>query len=112
MQFQPLAPGIAAAAQLGPDDMKRVAEAGYRSVVNNRPDGEGGPSQPAAEALRRAAEAAGLVYAYLPVHPMAIGAQDARAFAELLSRLPRPILAFCRSGARSCRLHALAMSAC
>jgi len=112
VQFQPLSPGVAAAGQLVPDDMARVARAGYRSVVNNRPDGEGGPSQPADQALRRAAEAAGLVYAYLPVHPMVIGAQDARAFAELLSRLPKPILAFCRSGARSRRLHDLAIAAC
>jgi uncharacterized protein (TIGR01244 family) len=111
VQFQPLSADVAATAQLTPADMPRVARAGYRSVINNRPDGEGGSAQPPDATLREAARAAGLEYAYLPVSPAAIGPADARRFAELVERLPRPILAFCRSGARSRRLHDLALAA-
>ncbi len=32
--------------QLMPTDMAAVAAMGFQSVINNRPDGEGGPDQP------------------------------------------------------------------
>jgi uncharacterized protein (TIGR01244 family) len=111
MQWQLISRDVAAAGQLLPDDMACVARAGYRSVINNRPDGEGGDSQPAEAALRRAAAAAGLAYAYQPVSGASIGAREAETFAALVARLPKPVLAFCRSGARSRRLHELAQAA-
>ena len=36
-----LTPFISVAAQLQPADMDTLAAAGFRSVINNRPDGEG-----------------------------------------------------------------------
>ena len=37
---------ISTAPQLAPEHMAAVAAAGYRSVINNRPDFEGGADQP------------------------------------------------------------------
>jgi uncharacterized protein (TIGR01244 family) len=74
-------------------------------VINNRPDFEGGPDQPTSAAMQQAAEAAGLAYAYLPVQPAVQTPQEVARFAELLAELPKPILAFCRSGARSGKLY-------
>jgi uncharacterized protein (TIGR01244 family) len=37
---------VAVAGQLDPAAMAEAAAAGFRSVVNNRPDFEGGPTQP------------------------------------------------------------------
>lgn len=109
--FNPASESVCTAAQLEPRDMAAVARAGFRSVVNNRPDGEGGPGQPHSDDLRQAAEALGLVYVYQPVDSGNIRPQDIAEFARLLKELPTPVLAFCRSGARSRRLHDAALQA-
>jgi uncharacterized protein (TIGR01244 family) len=72
--------------------------------VNNRPDYEEGPEQPTNASIEAAARAAGLQYAFLPVQGGYQSPEEIEAFAKLLAELPRPILAFCRSGARSTRL--------
>jgi uncharacterized protein (TIGR01244 family) len=101
---------IAAAPQLGPEHMAAAAAAGFCSVINNRPDGEGGPQQPSNAVMEAAARAAGLEYAYLPVAGGYQSPEEARAMAALMDRLPKPVLAFCRSGARSGRLYALSLA--
>lgn len=106
--FTPLSDSFAVAPQLGPQDMAGLAAAGFKSVINNRPDFEGGPSQPAADAIGEAARAAGLNYVYQPVNGGNIQPGDVATFAEQLNTLPGPVLAFCRSGARCTRLYQLA----
>ncbi len=101
---QQLSADVCVAGQLDPAAMAWAAQAGFKSVINNRPDFEGGPDQPTSEAMRQSAEAAGLAYAFLPVQPAVQTPQDVARFAELLAALPKPILAFCRSGARSTKL--------
>ena len=102
---QQVAPDVCVAGQLEPDTMAWAANAGFRSVINNRPDFEGGPGQPTSAAIEAAARAAGLSYAHLPVQPAVQTPEQIASFAQLLAELPRPILAFCRSGARSGRLY-------
>lgn len=101
-------PDFAVAPQLGPDDMAAVAAAGFRSVINNRPDGEGGPSQPANADIEKAARALGLEYRYQPVNGAAIQPQDVQTFSALVETLPGPVLAFCRTGTRCGNLFRLA----
>ena len=103
-----IADDVCVAPQLTPDAMQAAAQAGFRSVVNNRPDFEGGPDQPSSAAMEAAAKAAGLEYRYLPVSGAYQSPEDAAAMAALLQELPKPLLMFCRSGARSARLFALA----
>lgn len=103
--LQQLSADVCVAAQLSPADMATAAGNGFRSVVNNRPDMEGGPGQPTSQALAAAARAAGLEYAHLPVNPGAHSPEDIARFAELLASLPKPVLAFCRSGTRSGNLY-------
>ena len=91
--------------------MREAAAAGFRSVINNRPDFEGGPDQPTSASMEAAARAAGLQYEWLPVAPNAHSADEIARFAELLKTLPTPILAFCRSGARSSKLFSAAAAA-
>ena len=43
---QAVSTDVSVAPQLAPEAMAEAAAAGFRSVVNNRPDFEGGPSQP------------------------------------------------------------------
>jgi uncharacterized protein (TIGR01244 family) len=100
----PIAPDVCVAPQLAPEAMAEAARQGFRSVVNNRPDFEGGPDQPTSAQIEAAATAAGLSYRYLPVSGAYQSPEEIAAFAGLLAELPRPLLAFCRSGARSTRL--------
>lgn len=104
IQVQPLSPDVSVAPQLGPDAMAALADAGFKSVINNRPDFEGGPDQPTHAQMQAAAEAAGLAYAFLPVAPGFQTPEEIARFGELLATLPRPIVAFCRTGTRSGKL--------
>jgi uncharacterized protein (TIGR01244 family) len=88
--------------------MAAAARAGFRSVVNNRPDFEEGPHQPTNASIEAAARSAGLEYRFFPVASGYQSPEEIAAFARLLAELPRPLLAFCRSGARSTRLFAAA----
>lgn len=90
--------------QLTPEAMAEAAAMGFKSVVNNRPDFEHGPAQPTSAQIEAAARAAGLEYRFLPVDGGYQSPEEIAAFAKLLQELPRPLLAFCRSGARSTRL--------
>ncbi len=99
---------FATAGQLSPEDMAEVAGLGFRAVIDNRPDGEAGAEQPPSDQLKAAAEQAGLQFVYQPVVGSEIDMDDAATFAAHLDALPRPVLAFCRSGARSQYLYRLA----
>lgn len=111
LPITPIAPDVCVAPQLSPESMADAAQAGFRSVVNNRPDHEGGPDQPTSTQIEAAARAAGLEYRYLPVSGGYQSPEEIAAFAKLLAELPRPLLVFCRSGARSHRLYAAATAA-
>lgn len=108
---QQLSADVCAAPQLDPEAMAWAAQAGFRSVINNRPDFEGGPDQPTSAVIEAAAKQAGLRYAFLPVQPAVQTPDEIARFAQLLADLPKPILVFCRSGARSGRLFRAATGA-
>jgi sulfide:quinone oxidoreductase len=100
MHAKELHPDFAVSEQIGPGDLAAIAAAGYRSIICNRPDNEG-PGQPSFAEIETAARAAALEAAYLPVAPGQIGPQQIEAFGELMLRLPKPVLGYCRSGARA-----------
>lgn len=102
---------FAVAPQLAAQDMAAVAAAGFRSVIINRPDHEGGPDQPTAAEVATAARAAGLRVEYQPVVSGAMTADDVARFAELLQTLPAPVLAYCRTGTRCTVLYRAATAA-
>lgn len=101
-----LSENLAASSQISPEDIPAIAAAGYRSIICNRPDGEGGETQPTSDALKLAAEAAGLKFAYLPVAVGGVNAEKKEAFQQLLKSLPGPVFAFCGSGQRVAALYA------
>jgi uncharacterized protein (TIGR01244 family) len=104
LPVRPIAPDVCVAPQLTPAAMAEAAQAGFKSVVNNRPDFEHGPDQPTSASIEAAARAAGLEYRHLPVDGGYQSPEEIAAMAKLLDELPRPLLMFCRSGARSTKL--------
>src|SRR5690606_6707503 len=84
----PLSDTLAVAPQLGPEDMAALKAAGYRSVIINRPDYEGGESQPTSADVIKAGEQLGLTVVYQPVVSGAMTPEDVRTFREHLDTLP------------------------
>ena len=103
--FRLVEPGFYVTPQLAAEDMAGIHSAGFASVINNRPDHEGGPTQPDSVALAAAARAVGLSYRHLPVSPSGHADADARQMVQLVQSLPQPVLAFCRTGTRSAALY-------
>lgn len=108
LPVKPIAPDVCVAPQLDAGAMQWLADQGFKTVINNRPDFEGGPDQPTSAQIETAARAAGLEYRYLPVNGAYQSPDEIAQFRALLESLPRPILAFCRSGARSSKLYTAA----
>jgi uncharacterized protein (TIGR01244 family) len=96
------------AAQLYPEQLVQVTEKGFKSLMNNRPDFEGGPEQPTSAQMEDAARNAGLDYVFQPVIGGQISQFDVETFARHYNELPKPILMFCRTGTRSNNLYQLA----
>lgn len=96
------------AGQITPEHVAQIVEKGFKSIVNNRPDLEGGAEQPTSAQIEEAARQAGLDYVYQPVIPGQITELDVRTFANHYNELPKPILMFCRTGNRSNNLYQLA----
>lgn len=110
MDIRPLDALLAASPQIALVDLPAIADAGYRSVISNRPDGEE-PAQPSAANIRAAAEKAGLAFAHVPVVGGQIGDEDVAAFRRALDDLPKPVFGFCRTGTRTTILWALSHAA-
>ncbi|WP_173932477.1 TIGR01244 family sulfur transferase [Chelativorans sp. Marseille-P2723] len=96
---------FAVAGQIGPADIAEIAAAGFKSIICNRPDSEDGAVPH--DSVETEARAAGLEFRFLPVVSGNITDGDVREMAEMLEDLPRPVLAYCRSGGRCLNLYGL-----
>jgi sulfide:quinone oxidoreductase len=98
-----LIPALAVAPQIQVSDLAGLRAEGFRAIINNRPDGEV-PDQPKSEDLETEAIRLGMAYTYLPITPGEMTDHDAVDFARALHNADGPVLAFCRTGARSSSL--------
>lgn len=96
----PVTDKFSVAGQLGAGDFAELKRLGFRTVINNRPDGEDA-AQPGTEAEAAAAKAAGLSYVHIPVTSTSMTKDDVRRFAKAIVASDGPVLAHCRSGARA-----------
>jgi sulfide:quinone oxidoreductase len=103
MDIRNLSPRFAISEQLLPRDMTEVATRGFRAVVCNRPDGEA-PDQPGWRDLAAEAQQLGLAFAYIPVVPGEVTADQVRELARFLEAAKGPVLGYCRTGARAEKL--------
>jgi uncharacterized protein (TIGR01244 family) len=91
---------LAVAPQPKLSDFQDFRRSGFTTVVNNRPDDED-PTQLGSAAEEEAARAAGLGYVHIPVTSSGMTEQDARLLKETIEQAPGPVVAHCKSGARS-----------
>lgn len=105
-----VSPTLAVSSQIVPQQVEAFANSGFKSIICNMPDGECGSSQPNFDQIATAASAVGMQAAYLPIASWKAGAAEAAAFRRLLDSLPKPIVAFCRSGNRSAVLWSMSQT--
>ena len=106
MDIRPLAPGYAVSPQISVEDLPAIAEAGFTTVICNRPDAEVGPEQ-SSRAMRDAAEAVGLSFVALPLSQETLTPDNGIRQVETIADAPGPVLAYCRSGTRCTVIWAL-----
>lgn len=107
MDIRNLDAKLAIVSQPTPDALAAFQQAGFASIICNRPDGEA-PGQPPFADIAAEAARLGMEARYLPVIPGKVTAEDGAAFAALLAELPAPVIAYCRTGNRSQTLWTLA----
>ena len=108
MQFMQITETLSVAGQLDADGMQAAIDAGFRTIICNRPDEEEGAIAHAP--LQQMAEAAGVAFFYHPVESAVQTEAQAAHMAKLLAAAEAPILAYCRSGARSGRLFEMSLA--
>ena len=106
MPFKSLDAGLHVAPQITEQDIAAAADAGIKTIINVRPDGEQATAMTSADA-RALAEARGLAYHHLPVTPTGIADEHVQGFRDLLDSAEGPVLAHCGSGLRAAVLWAL-----
>lgn len=109
MDIRTIDDSISVTPQILPGEMAELAAMGFRSVICNRPDGEEA-AQPTQEAVARAAAEAGLEYRFIPVAPGGMTQDLVDEFGAAMAEMPKPVLAYCRSGTRSATIWALSQS--
>ncbi|MBZ0162553.1 MAG: TIGR01244 family phosphatase [Notoacmeibacter sp.] len=105
MEVRQLTEELTVAGQIGPEHIPAIKQAGFRSIVCNRPDSETGAVPH--DLVHDAAKAVGLEFRFIPVVGGAITGDNVTDMAAALAELPKPVLAYCRTGARCANLFLL-----
>ncbi len=109
MDIRRITPDYAVGPQIDPADFATLAAEGFKAVINNRPDMEVTPDL-SSEAMREAAEAAGLTYTENSVINGGLTMDMVTAQGEAVAAGPGPVFAWCRSGTRSAFVWALSQA--
>ena len=106
MNAYKLSDSLAVSGQISASAVAEIAAAGYKVLINNRPDGEE-QGQPSSAEIAAAAEEAGMEYHYLPVNGLNFPGDHLAEMADLFDDTERPAFAFCRTGTRCSNLWVL-----
>lgn len=108
-KFKALDNVLSVCGQVDEDDLVMAAGLGFKTLINNRPDGEV-VGQPTSQEIAAWAKQQGLTYHYLPIQPNDLPMDSVVDFGELYQGEGAPILAFCTSGLRSSVLWSFMMA--
>ncbi|MET3560512.1 uncharacterized protein (TIGR01244 family) [Bartonella japonica] len=107
MHLQQIDPDIFISAQISIEHIKILAQAGFKTIVCNRPDQED-PHQPDFSTIKTGAQEYGIEAYYIPIAPPTIKQSDIESMKTVLKTASRPLLAYCHHGTRSQHLYRLA----
>lgn len=106
MELKRINQHVTVSPQISPEDVPAIKAAGFVAIINNRPDGEA-PDQPSSDTIQKAAQAAGLVYHYIPLGREGVSPDMVERTKSALEGSEGPVFCYCRSGTRSTTLWAL-----
>ena len=106
MDMRSLSADFSVSGQIMPHDISELVGAGIKVIVDNRPDGEIPPDLQSA-VMADLVMTAGLAFHYVPIVPGQCGVDEIARMKQILAEAAGPVLAYCRSGARSTHLWSL-----
>ncbi|ACS51663.1 MULTISPECIES: TIGR01244 family sulfur transferase [Bartonella] len=107
MNLQQIEPDIFISAQISIENIKTLAQAGFKTIICNRPDHEE-LHQPDFSSIKTVANEYGIKAYHIPISPPTIEKSAVEAMQTILKTAPLPLLAYCHHGARSLHLYRLA----
>ncbi len=105
MELKRINDRISVSGQIQPEDVAALQAAGFKTIINNRPDGEA-PDQPPGSTIEAAAKQAGLRYLAIPLGREGVSPDMVERTREAIDASEGPVFAYCRSGTRSTTLWA------
>lgn len=109
MELKRISDHVSVATQISLDDIPAIKAAGFKAIINNRPDGEA-MDQATSEEVRAAVEGAGLAYHFIPLGRDGVSTEMIEQERAVLEGSAGPVLCYCRSGTRSTTLWALSQA--
>ncbi|WP_208439202.1 TIGR01244 family sulfur transferase [Bartonella quintana] len=107
MNLQQIEPDIFISAQISVENIKKLAQMGFKTIICNRPDQED-PHQPDFSTIKTEAHKYGIKAYHIPIVPPTIERSDIETMQTILKTAPTPLLAYCHYGTRSMHLYRLA----
>lgn len=99
---------VSVSPQISPNDLPALKEAGFTTIINNRPDGEA-PEQPDGAVIEAEAKKLGLNYIAIPMGREGVSPDMIEATRNAMASDGK-VFAYCRSGTRSTTLWALSQA--
>ncbi|WP_375642218.1 MULTISPECIES: TIGR01244 family sulfur transferase [unclassified Bartonella] len=107
MNLQQIEADIFISAQISIENIKTLAQAGFKTIICNRPDHEE-LHQPDFSSIKTIANEYGIKAYHIPISPPTIEQSAVEAMQTILKTASLPLLAYCHHGARSLHLYRLA----
>ena len=98
--FKAITDKLSVSGQLKAEDIATAHDAGFGTIINNRPDREAW-RQPSSDKLASVAAELNMKYFHIPITPGKITGYQVQQFAKIIAESEKPVLAFCRTGNRS-----------
>ncbi|NEI71276.1 TIGR01244 family phosphatase [Rhizobium lusitanum] len=104
MDIRPIDDEYSVSGQITVEDLDQIKAMGFKSIVCHRPDHES-PDQTPFSVIEARAKELGLEITHVPVGPMGVTEEAVQGMVDALDEFPRPMLGYCRSGARSTAIY-------
>ena len=109
MQINEITQDISVSPQISLQDVSRLNELGFKTIICNRPDGES-DDQIEMQSIKDTAQKHDIDFIFQPVVSGAVSDEQVLAFKQAVANAKKPILAYCRTGTRCSILWALSMA--
>jgi len=106
MELRKISDNLSVSSQIDVGDVAKIRDAGFSTIVNNRPDGEE-DDQPLWADIEAETTRLGLKFVNLPVVMVATTPEVVEQTGKVLNEASEPVLLYCRSGTRCTQIWAL-----